>query len=146
MPKNLIEFHWYQNFENQINYINARHSKAQTLRSQWFHVKKAQFFFPSPLQIAIYMLFDFVFVNDLIVLEKYMGLPIQWKLNLSILFWESCSLPKLIGKICQNSTNVDSTTKKIEPYNHVYHQPKFSAQDLGLLSLALVSQIKERPH
>lgn len=36
--------------------------------------------------------------------------------------------------------------KKIEPYNHVYHQPKFSARDLVLLSLALVSQIKERPH
>jgi hypothetical protein len=107
MPKNLIEFHWYQNFENQINYINARHSKSQTLRSQWFCVKKAH-----PLQIAIYMLFDFVLVNDLIVLEKYMGLPIQWKLNLSILFWESCSLPKLIGKKCQNSTNVSSTTEK----------------------------------
>jgi hypothetical protein len=47
--------------------------------------KKSPIFFSSPLQIAIYM-FDFVLVNDLIVLEKYMGLLIQWKLNLSILF------------------------------------------------------------
>jgi hypothetical protein len=74
--------------------------------------KKSPIYFSSPLQIAIYMLFDFVLVNDLIVLEKYMGLPIQWKLNLSILFSESCSLPKLIGKKCQNSTNVNSSTKK----------------------------------